>query len=401
MEQARKNILAATASLEAAVLTPQWRLAHLAFSYFVPRALHMAVEWKIPQLLEAAGPVGIDDLASRAGIADTRKLALVMRTLCAHHVFDETALNVFANNEASGALAADENLASAVRYASLLFSTADVLPGILGDPVLCASYAAKDSALARSVGKGMGQFDFINAHPEWRDCFNLGLVSLGEFVHGLTDVRGYPWEDTLRDGAVVVDVGGGVGGSIQALRTNFAERKHDFVGIVQDQPGMIEHAAAHWQKTDPEALASGAVRLTAHDFFRENPVKGADVYWLRAVIVDWQDEDLATIFTHIARAMAPGKSRLLIGEYVMHPTCGDELLPDAPAPLPKSYGAFQAMGLILGFVLTVGPNGRHRTVQEVSNVAEAAGLKIAKVWVCRGLASVIECRLREDGGSVR
>ncbi|KAK1994702.1 O-methyltransferase [Colletotrichum falcatum] len=397
-EEARKRVIAATASLEAAVFTPQWRLSHLAHSYFVSRALHMAVEWEIPKLLAAKGSMGLDALATETGVVDKRKLGLVMRTLCAHHIFAEIDLGIFANDEASTALATDERLANSVRYASFLFPTADVLPSLLKDPALCASYASRDSAFARSIGKGMGQFEYLNAHPEWRDCFNLWLASLGEYLHGLTDVGGYPWEPTLRNGAVVVDVGGGLGSSIQALRANFTDHcsREDFVGIVQDQPGMIEHATAHWQRTDPQALASGAVKLTEHDFFNENPVKGADVYWFRSIIVDWQDDDLTRIFTHIKDAMAPGKSRLLIGEYIMHPTCGDALLPNAPSPLLKNYGEFQAMGLISGFILTVSPNGVQRTIHDVNKVVDAAGLKIAKVWICRGLGHVIECRLKED-----
>ncbi|KAH0420674.1 hypothetical protein CcaCcLH18_13885 [Colletotrichum camelliae] len=395
-EEARKCIIAATASLEAAILTPQWRLGHLAHSYFVSRALHMAAEWDIPKLLEINGPMRLSTLASKTGIVDANKLGIVMRTLCAHHIFAETALDVFANNEASTTLATDERLANSVRYASFLFPTADVLPSLFKDPDLCASYAPRDSAFAKSIGKGMGQFEFLNAHPEWRDCFNLWLASLGEYLHGLTDVRGYPWEVILRNGAVVVDVGGGLGSSIQALRTNFPDHQNDFVGIVQDQPGMIEHATAHWQKTDPQALATGAVKLTTHDFFNENPVKGADVYWFRSVIVDWQNEDLITMFTHIKNAMRPGKSRLLIGEYMMHPTCGDAMLPDAPPPLLKNYGEFQAMGLIGGFVLTASPNGRQRTLHDLNKVVEAAGLIIVKVWICRGLGNVIECLLKDD-----
>ncbi|KAF4773192.1 O-methyltransferase [Colletotrichum scovillei] len=395
-EEARKRVIAATASLEAAILTPQWRLGHLAHSYYISRALHMVVEWEIPQLLAANGPMTLDALASKTGIADPSKLGFVMRTLCAHHIFAETSHDVFANDEASAALATDERLANSVRFASFLFPTADVLPGLLKDPVFCASYEPRDSAFAKSIGKGMGQFEFLNAHPEWRDCFDFWLASLGEYLHGLTDVRGYPWETTLRNGAVIVDVGGGLGSSIQSLRTNFPHHKNDFVGIVQDQPGMIAHATAHWNKTDPQALTSGAVKLTPHDFFNENPVKGADVYWFRSVIVDWQDKDLTTMFTHIRKAMAPGKSRLLIGEYIPHPTCGDALLPDAPAPLLKNYGAFQSMGLIGGFVLTASPNGRQRTFQDLDRVVKAAGLKIVKVWICRGLGNVIECRLKED-----
>lgn len=111
-EEARKRVIAATASLEAAILTPQWRLGHLAHSYYVSRALHMVVEWEIPQLLAANGPMTLDALASKTGIADASKLGFVMRTLCTHHIFAETSHDVFANDEASTALATDERLAN-------------------------------------------------------------------------------------------------------------------------------------------------------------------------------------------------------------------------------------------------------------------------------------------------
>ncbi|KAK1960796.1 hypothetical protein LY78DRAFT_662647 [Colletotrichum sublineola] len=107
-----------------------------------------------------------DALAAKPGIVDPRKLGFVMRTLCAQHVFDETALEVFANDEESTILATDECLANSVRYTSFLFPTADVLPQLLKDPVLCASYTSRDSAFAKSIGKGMGQFEYLNAHPE-------------------------------------------------------------------------------------------------------------------------------------------------------------------------------------------------------------------------------------------
>ncbi|KAK1985296.1 hypothetical protein LZ30DRAFT_686274 [Colletotrichum cereale] len=55
-----------------------------------------------------------------------------------------------------------------------------------------------------------------------------------------------------------------------------------------------------------------------------------------------------------------------------------------------------AMGLIPGSVLTVSPNGRQRTVHDLSTVVEAAGLEIVKVCICRGLGNVVECRLKGD-----
>lgn len=41
-------------------------------------------------------------------------------------------------------------------------------------------------------------------------------------------------------------------------------------------------------------------------------------------------------------------------------------------------------------------NGKERTADELSVLAEKAGLRVEKVWVCRGLVWITELRLGED-----
>lgn len=54
--------------------------------------------------------------------------------------------------------------------------------------------------------------------------------------------------------------------------------------IVQDQDTATEQGVSIWEKEYPEALESGRMQFIAHDFFKPNPVKGADIYWLRHVL---------------------------------------------------------------------------------------------------------------------
>lgn len=55
--------------------------------------------------------------------------------------------------------------------------------------------------------------------------------------------------------------------------------------IVQDRPENVKRGEEEiFPEKAPDALASGRVKFMAHDFFEPNPVKQADVYWLRAIL---------------------------------------------------------------------------------------------------------------------
>jgi hypothetical protein len=55
--------------------------------------------------------------------------------------------------------------------------------------------------------------------------------------------------------------------------------------IVQDRLENVQRGQDEiFPKQAPEALKSGRVKLMEHDFFQPNPVKDADVYWLRGIL---------------------------------------------------------------------------------------------------------------------
>lgn len=59
----------------------------------------------------------------------------------------------------------------------------------------------------------------------------------------------------------------------------------DLKFVVQDRAATVEHGKRDvWPKENPEAVAENRVQFMPHDFFQSNPVKGADVYWLRYIL---------------------------------------------------------------------------------------------------------------------
>lgn len=82
--------------------------------------------------------------------------------------------------------------------------------------------------------------------------------------------------------------------------------------VIRDRaPALKRGETQIWPAENPTALKAGRVKFVPHDFFEDNPVKNADVYWLRYIIHDWSDDYCVRILKAIKSAMGP-RSRLLI-----------------------------------------------------------------------------------------
>lgn len=136
---AQRTLLAAAGTLTELASEPRDRLLEVSSQYFEARALHIAVDARIPDILGESGHggLGIDGLASRVGIewrklcetsnscknrtyvskemglgseVLTTVLARIMRCLCSIHIFREVRPDVFANNSISESLVNNEPL---------------------------------------------------------------------------------------------------------------------------------------------------------------------------------------------------------------------------------------------------------------------------------------------------
>ncbi|KAL9023044.1 MAG: hypothetical protein Q9180_008420, partial [Flavoplaca navasiana] len=107
----------------------------------------------------------------------------------------------------------------------------------------------------------------------------------------------FPWGSS-GDELTVVDVGGGLGHVSQAL----VAHNPDSRCIVQDCPEVISQA----QEQDLPPGIRERIDFQAHDFFHEQPVKGADVFLLRLVLHDWSDKYAVRIIRALIPALKPG-----------------------------------------------------------------------------------------------
>lgn len=79
----------------------------------------------------------------------------------------------------------------------------------------------------------------------------------------------------------LVNVGGGVGSAVAFILPVAANISK---AVVQDTEPIIKQAKDYWAEPGRASLAEGRVELQEHDFFDEQPVKGASVYFLRYVM---------------------------------------------------------------------------------------------------------------------
>jgi hypothetical protein len=103
---------------------------------------------------------------------------------------------------------------------------------------------------------------------------------------------------------ILVDVGGGRG----TVAAEIARALPGLHCIVQDLPEVIKGAEVPVDLQEGERL-----RFMAHDFFQEQPVKGADVYYLRWVLHDWSDKYAIKILQKLIPALKNG-ARVLVSD---------------------------------------------------------------------------------------
>ncbi|KIW97886.1 uncharacterized protein Z519_01470 [Cladophialophora bantiana CBS 173.52] len=419
-----KTIIASLGSLESLVLDPHTRLLNLSMSYLVSRALHIAAEHEIAELLSQDTNDGVSaaHLARVTGIEEG-KLCRVMRTLTSHHIFQEIKEGWFANNHISQALVSDAAFqANIIMKGQLQYRVSDFLPQALANPAIRDSYDPRKTAFQQAVGTKLSLFDWMNEmvpkfdanrwpwslrrhtceedgaplsprdsgqkmvpRPE-KQLFNLAISGQGRSTEQYC-VLDFPWKD-LEDGATVVDVGGGIGSFCMQLHAHHPSLRL----VIQDREHVIQQAIAVWETKHLSAIAESKVKLAAHDFFKKNPVVGAEIYWLRYIIHDWADNEAIAILSRVAESMN-SNSRVLIAEILMYTTIPSPKLKSAPKPLLANYGQAMSPAHMMDLNMMMMTNGRERTPAEFERIVQEAGLVLDKIWECRGPLSIIECRL--------
>lgn len=136
------------------------------------------------------------------------------------------------------------------------------------------------------------------SHMQTRPGFGSSLTHL---------LSSFDWNSARK----VVDIGGGLGDTSGHIIDNTSTTEC----VVQDLPDVI--AEAHHRTSS--AKFSERLTFMGHDFFEEQPVKDADVYFLRWILHDWSDANATKILTKLTPALKRG-ANVIIQEFIVPPS---------------------------------------------------------------------------------
>jgi SAM-dependent methyltransferase len=319
------------------------QIMRLGFGFAVSQALRVIIELGIPDLL-AVSEQSVDELAT-ATQSDADALYRVMRLLAPEGLFREVLPRHFELTEVGAVLRSDRP------------GPGDFVRMINSEPYLAFEqllHSVRTGKPAFDKVFGSPRFDWLSEHPEQAALFQRAMVALSlgsnEAVADAYDFTPF---------ARVVDVGGGHG---QLLSAILARNPH-LRGVLFDLPSGV--AAA-------QQGAGGDLPRTefvAGNFFESVP--DGDIYVIKKVVHDWNDERAAVIMRNCRKAMQPN-GKVLLAETLVPP--GDE--PDRI----KS----------IDVVMLVVTGGLERTEAQYASLFDAAGLRLERVIQTRGPISILE-----------
>ncbi len=213
-------------------------------------------------------------------------------------------------------------------------------------------HSMKTGESAFRAMNGAGVFEWMQERPHAQRLFSEGMSTFsGLEVQCI--LSSYPFEQHRH----VVDVGGAQGPLLHALLAAHSQ----LTGTLFDLPGVV--ASAEELRAD----ASIAARCTTRggDFFQSVP-EGGDLYILKHVLHDWDDERALAILQTVARAMKPGAT-LMVAEQGIAP-------PGVPDPS-------KILDVIM---LAMLEGGRERTVEEHRDLMQRAGLQFDRAVTTKG-----------------
>ncbi|KAF9025659.1 S-adenosyl-L-methionine-dependent methyltransferase [Hymenopellis radicata] len=387
VDMTKRIIVAAAAQLIATVRSPPETLQLDCTGTYTTAVLGVIEDANVADILMEAGPQGlhVKDIAAASGL-DAAIIARFLRFLATRHIFKELSPDVFTNNRISMLLSKFKPTA-AIKADPVGRFDAGPLAGFI-------SHMADEAQSASPYIKPFVQDPKVDEAPfnmalktkakmwewieepgnEWRARrFTAGMKAGAAMFSPDIFINGIDGK-SLKEGSVVVDVGGSIGSCTLILEKAYPHLKY----VVQDLPNQIDIAGPYWQENDADAVKSGRVSLQVHDFFKPNPVKDAAVYFMRVVIHDWPDAKAKLIMQNVRSAAGTSSKLVLFDTLALH-TCGPSPLP-APEPLLPNLGiAASGFFTALDVEMLAMFNGKERTEADFRALGAETGWKLESV----------------------
>jgi hypothetical protein len=320
----------------------------LTTGHWITQGIYVAAKLGIADLLQE-GPLSSDALAQSTS-ANPRSLYRLLRALASVGVFVEGTDGRFALTPMAECLQSDT---PGSMRAWVLFT---------GEPYAFQPWgellhSVRTGQTAFDHVHGMPIFDYYAQHPEQWKLFDVAMTgSAGPEIAAVMADYDFSGIGTL------IDLGGGHGSFLGTILTAYPAIR----GVLAEMPAVIDGARRHFEA----AHLADRCEVVPINFFESVPA-GGDVYVMKRVIHDWDDERSITILKNCQRAMA-GKGKLLLIEMVIPPGNGPEF------------------GKWLDIAMLVFAGGCERTEREYRDLLTTSGFRVIRIVPTRSSASVIE-----------
>ncbi|MDN0087181.1 methyltransferase [Yersinia nurmii] len=317
------------------------QVLEIIYGYQLAHCAQVAARLNIAELLFES-PRSIVELAQITGVK-SEYLYRLLRLLAAEGIFREIDGNIV-----------DEKVfeftpAAAALHKNTIGSVKPFLLAMMGELSVAFSSLQQGITEGKSSLELHYQLDiwqYYEQHPEQAENFNNGMAGLTQYFVQ-TVIPAYNFNDFNR----IIDIGGGNG----ALLLTILAANRNPTGVIFDSPSVVEKTT---EIIRHQNMASRCTILTGN-FFESIP-SGHDLYLLKYILHDWNDEQCIQILRNCANAMSKGNKILIV---------------EAIIPSGNTYHA----GKHSDITMLACTQGRERTEAEFRVLFTAAGLKINKV----------------------
>ena len=324
---------------------PNFVMWELAQNMWLAAGISVVAELGIADLVKE-GPVSIKDLADQTGTHE-ESLYRVMRMLASQGIFRELREQRFESNFLAVPLQEDQ-----IRYLMLLHLNRNQFQ-IFGNLM-------KSVRTGKPVSEDLSAealFDRRENNELKKEWFNRAMTNASKMqVPAL--LSAFPFRKYEK----IIDIGGGEG----FFLANILRRRVKSRGVLFDLPGALSGA----EDIIDRFSLKGRMELVGGDFFENVPASG-NLYILKSILHDWDDESSMKILGKLHEVMGP-KSRLLVIESVL-----DE----------RNHPSFGKMADIL---MMAAAGGKERTLKQWENLLSASGFSIRKIHPTITPHSIIE-----------
>lgn len=299
----------------------------------------------------AKGPKTISSLAKETD-SQEEQLYRIMRALSSVGIFEELENKTFRLNDCGATLLT--GVPGTVKD-FVLANLSEHFPGFME-----LTYSVQTGKVPFERVHGINLWEYYKKYPESGANFSRGMTGLSNMelqgILGTYDFSPYK---------TIVDIGGGNGIMMYAILNAVPGS----FGIIFDEENVISNTI----QLIPENLKERC-SVTIGSFFDKVPA-GADLYTMKWIIHDWNDDECIQILKNCYEAMPKGAKLLMI----------DAVIPDNSQNKPHP-------AKLLDIVMMACITGRERTLSEFKELIEKAGLRFSQlISIGMESKSIVEC----------